>query len=156
MVQKLYIRKLPRIIFAILIRRCLTFNRGLHFLYLETFFFIFLWELTRPKEGLKLVSVVIMTRKNGSTTIGFKNALHDLDRKFGEICERLKWRLSQNNLQNILVKGNYYVNFQNYQNQMLLFSSDTRRTLIHLVLFTKSAQRELDSICTQQIIRNRN
>ena len=40
---------------------------------------------------------------------------------------------------NILVKENNYVN---YQNSMLLFSSDTKRTLMH-VLFTNSAHREL-------------
>ena len=53
-----------------------------------------------------------------------------------------------NNQLNILVIGNYYVN---YQNLMLLTSSDTKRTLIHLFLFTNSAQRELVSICTQSI-----
>ena len=42
--------------------------------------------------------------------------------------------------------GNYYVNFQNYQNYMFLSSSDTRQTLMHLFLFTNSAQRELVSI----------
>ena len=47
---------------------------------------------------------------------------------------------------NILVIENYYVNYQNYQNLMLLTSSDTKRTLMHLFLFTKSAQRELVSI----------
>ena len=52
---------------------------------------------------------------------------------------------------NILVIGNYYVNYQNYQNLLLLTSSDTKRTLMHLLLFTKSAQRELVSICTQSI-----
>ena len=54
---------------------------------------------------------------------------------------------------NILVIGNYYVNYQNYQNLMLLTSSDTKRTLMHLLLFTNSAQRELVkvSICTQSI-----
>ncbi len=31
-----------------------------------------------------------------------------------------------------MVIGNYYVNYQNYQNSMLLTSSDTERTLIHL------------------------
>ena len=31
-----------------------------------------------------------------------------------------------------LVIGNYYVNYQNYQNLMLSTSSDTKRTLIHL------------------------
>ena len=34
-------------------------------------------------------------------------------------------------------------------------SSDTKRTLMHLLLFTNSAQRELVSICTQSI-HNRN
>ena len=38
---------------------------------------------------------------------------------------------------------------------MLLTSSDTKRTLRHLFLFTNSAQRELVSICTQSI-HNRN
>jgi len=56
---------------------------------------------------------------------------------------------------NILVIGNYYVNYQNYQNLVLLTSSDTKRTLMHLLLFTNSAQRELVSICTQSI-HNRN
>ena len=50
---------------------------------------------------------------------------------------------------NILVIGNYYVNYQNYQNLMLLTSSDTKRTLMHLFVFTNSTQRELVSICTQ-------
>ena len=45
-----------------------------------------------------------------------------------------------NNQRNILVIGNYYVNFQNYQNSMLLTSSDTKRTLMHLFLFTNSAK----------------
>ena len=35
---------------------------------------------------------------------------------------------------NILVVGNYYVNYQNYQNVMLLSSTDTKRTLMHLFL----------------------
>ena len=52
-------------------------------------------------------------------------------------------------------QGNYYVNYQNYQNLMLLTSSDTKRTLMHLLLFTNSAQGELVSICTQSI-HNRN
>ena len=56
---------------------------------------------------------------------------------------------------NILVMGNYYVNYQKYQNLMLLTSSDTKRTLMHLLLFTNSAHRELVSICTQSI-HNRN
>ena len=34
------------------------------------------------------------------------------------------------------------MNYQNYQNSMLLTSSDTKRTLMHLFLFTNSAQRE--------------
>ena len=50
-----------------------------------------------------------------------------------------------NNQLNILVIGNYYVNYQNYQNSMLLTSSGTKRTLMHLFLFTNSAQRELVS-----------
>jgi len=50
---------------------------------------------------------------------------------------------------NILVIGNYYVNYQNYPNVMLSTSSDTKRTLMHLFFFTNSAQRELVSICTQ-------
>ena len=52
---------------------------------------------------------------------------------------------------NILVIGNYYMNYQNYPNLMLLTSSDTKRKLIHLFLFTNSAQRELVSMCTQSI-----
>ena len=56
---------------------------------------------------------------------------------------------------NILVIGNYYVNYQNYQNLMILTSSDTKQTLMHLLLFTNSAQTELISICTQSI-HNRN
>ena len=44
-----------------------------------------------------------------------------------------------NNHWTILVKGNYYVNYQNYQNSMLVTSSDTKRTLRHLFLFTNSA-----------------
>ena len=47
---------------------------------------------------------------------------------------------------NILVIGNYYVNYQNYQNLMLLTSLDTKRTLL---LFTNSAQRELVSEYTR-------
>jgi len=39
----------------------------------------------------------------------------------------------KNNLLNILVIGNYSVNFQSYQNSILLTSSDTKRTLF---LFT--------------------
>ena len=31
---------------------------------------------------------------------------------------------------------NYYVNYQNYKNLILLTSSDTKRTLINLILFT--------------------
>ena len=49
---------------------------------------------------------------------------------------------------NILVKGNFYVN---YQNLILLTSSDTKRTLMHPFLFTNSAQREQVSMCTQSI-----
>ena len=43
----------------------------------------------------------------------------------------------------ILVIGSYYVNYQNFQNSMLLSSSDTKRTL----MFTNSAY----SICMQSI-----
>jgi len=60
-----------------------------------------------------------------------------------------------NNKWNILVIGYYYVNYQSYQNLMLLTSLDTKRTLMHLFLFTNSAQRELVSLCAQSI-RNRN
>ena len=52
---------------------------------------------------------------------------------------------------NILVIGNYYVNYQNYQNLMLLSSSYTKRTLMHPFLFTNSTQREVVSKCTQSI-----
>ena len=45
----------------------------------------------------------------------------------------------------------YYVNYQNYQNLMFLTSSDTKRTLMHLFLFTNFAQGELVSLCTQSI-----
>jgi len=38
-----------------------------------------------------------------------------------------------------------------FSNLMLLTSSDTKWTLMHLFLFTNSAQRELVSICTQSI-----
>ena len=37
-----------------------------------------------------------------------------------------------NNQWNIMVIGNYYVNIQNYQNSMLLTSTDTKRTLRHI------------------------
>ena len=58
-----------------------------------------------------------------------------------------------NNQWNILVIGNYYVNYQNNQNLMLLTSSDTERTPVqlHPILFTNSAQRELVSMFTQSI-----
>ena len=49
---------------------------------------------------------------------------------------------------NILFIGNYYVNYQNYQNLRLLTSTDTKRTLMHLFIFTNSGQRELVSVCT--------
>ena len=42
----------------------------------------------------------------------------------------------KNNQWNILVIENYYVNYQNYQNLMLLNSSDTKIKLMHLFLFT--------------------
>ena len=50
-----------------------------------------------------------------------------------------------------MVIGSYYVNYHNYQNLMLLTSSDTKWTLMHLFLFTNSAQRELVLICTQSL-----
>ena len=53
-----------------------------------------------------------------------------------------------NNQWNILVIGKYYVN---YQNSMLLTSSDTKRRLMYIFLFTNSAQREPVSICKQSI-----
>ena len=43
---------------------------------------------------------------------------------------------TKKNLWIIRVIGNYYVNYQNYKNWMLIFSSDTK--LMHLFLFTKS------------------
>ena len=52
---------------------------------------------------------------------------------------------------NILVIGNHYVNYQSFQNSMLLSFSDIKRTLMHLFLFRNSAQKELISICTQSI-----
>jgi len=42
---------------------------------------------------------------------------------------------------NILVTGNYYVNYKNYQILMLLTSSDTKRTIMHQFLFTNSASK---------------
>ena len=41
---------------------------------------------------------------------------------------------------NSLVIRNYYVHYQNYQNSMLLTSSDMKRTLMYLFLFTNSAR----------------
>ena len=43
------------------------------------------------------------------------------------------------------------MNYQNFQNLMHLTSWDTKRTLMHLFLFTNSPQRELVLICTQSI-----
>ena len=40
---------------------------------------------------------------------------------------------------NILGIGNYYVNYQNHQNLMLLTFSDTKRTPMYLFLFTNSS-----------------
>ena len=48
----------------------------------------------------------------------------------------------------ILVIGNYYVNYQNYQNFMLLTSSDTKRTLMHLVYKFRS-ERTGVNICAE-------
>ena len=68
------------------------------------------------------------------------------------MCKINKTRMSQPNMGsifhiknqwNILVIGNYYVN---YQNEMLLTSSYTKLTLMHLFLFTNSDQKELVSI----------
>ena len=42
---------------------------------------------------------------------------------------------------NIPVIGNYYVNYQNFRNLMLLPSSDTKQTLMHLFLFTVRPER---------------
>ena len=42
-------------------------------------------------------------------------------------------RISQPDMGSVI--WNYYVNYQNYQNLMLLSSSDTKRTLMHLFLF---------------------
>ena len=39
---------------------------------------------------------------------------------------------------NILVIGNYYVNYESYQILILSSSSDTKRTLMYLFLFTNS------------------
>ena len=55
---------------------------------------------------------------------------------------------------NTLVIGNYDVNYQSYQTFMLFTSSVTKRTLMHLFLFTNSAQRELVSICTHYNLDN--
>ena len=63
----------------------------------------------------------------------------------------IRYSFHINNHWTILVKGNYYVNYQNYQNSMILTFSDTKRTLRHLLLFTNFAQRELVSTCTQSI-----
>ena len=64
----------------------------------------------------------------------------------------------RNNLWNMLAIGIYYVNFQIIKIKCFLTSSDTKRTLMHLFLFTKSAQRELVSIrtdlCTSICDRN--
>ena len=45
----------------------------------------------------------------------------------------------------------YSGHYQNYQNLMLLTSSDTKRTLMHLFLFTNSAQRELVLIHVRRV-----
>ena len=56
-----------------------------------------------------------------------------------------------NNQWSILVIGHYYVNYQNYQNLMLLISSYTKRTLMHLFLFTNSEKKELVSIYIRRV-----
>ena len=53
---------------------------------------------------------------------------------------------------NILAIGNYYVNYQNFSNAMLLSSSDTKRTLMHPFFFTNFALRELVIIFTHYAI----
>ena len=68
-------------------------------------------------------------------------------RRMSELDMRSIFHVKKNQW-NILVKENYYVN---YQNLMLLSSTDTKQTLMHLLLFTNSAQRELVSIYTQSI-----
>ena len=78
-----------------------------------------------------------------------------LDGKIDDKTDATAWLGINFHKNNILGIWNYYMNFQNYQNLMLLSSSDTRRTLMNLFLFANSAQRELVSICTQSI-RNRN
>jgi len=50
--------------------------------------------------------------------------------------------------------GNYYVNYQNYQNQMLLTSLDTKRALMHLILVYKYRPERTGP--NMQRIRNRN
>ena len=47
--------------------------------------------------------------------------------------------------------GSIFVNYQNYQNLLLLTLLDTKRAIMHLFLFKNSAHRELISICTQSI-----
>jgi len=42
---------------------------------------------------------------------------------------------------NILVIGNYYVNYPNYQNQMLLTSSDTKRTPMQILVYKSRPER---------------
>ena len=51
--------------------------------------------------------------------------------------------LSHKKQGNFLVIGKCYVNYQNHQNLMILTFSDTKRTMMHLFMFTNSAQREL-------------
>ena len=65
----------------------------------------------------------------------------------GNVNTRRMWKPDMGSIFNIknqwnfLVIGNYYVNYQIYQNLMFLSSSDTKRTLMHLFLFTNFAQR---------------
>ena len=61
-----------------------------------------------------------------------------LDGKVKQKTNSTAWQgihFHKNNLWNILVIGNYDVNYQNYQHKMRLSSSDTRQTLMHLSLF---------------------
>ena len=71
-------------------------------------------------------------------------------RRMSQPCHNLTWDPSfrVKKQWNILVIENYYVN---YQNLMLLSSPYTKRTLMHLFLFTNSVQRELVSIYVRRV-----
>ena len=84
------------------------------------------------------------------------NCMVIMQGKFFQRCSKHKtdveaWQgihLSHKNQWNILVIGNYYVN---YQNLMIITSLDTERTMMHLFLLANSTQRVLVSICTQSL-----